>query len=171
MELALVESYDLRSPRQPSGQLPMLNPDQRRGRQEQLLARESWIKAKVQLEKALALAENKERQYREALEDVRRKVDELELASSRARDLGEEIPAERRLNAAENQPMQMRPANSTAEIEAAEGPVTPVQSQSIAPDSLVVNSPPRSTQFSRRWNMKVQSTEGAGGEHTNSNEE
>lgn len=149
----------------------MFNLDQRRGGQQQLLAHESWIEAKVQLEKALALAETKEREYREALEDVRRKIDELELASSGARDLGEEIPAERHLNAAENQSMPMSPANSTAETEATEGPVTPVQVQNVAPDSPVFNSPRRSTQLSRRWSMKVQSTEGASGEHTNSIEE
>jgi hypothetical protein len=149
----------------------MFNPNQSRGRQEQLLARESRAHAKVQLEKALALAETKEREYREALEDVRRKVDELELASSRAKDPGEEIPAEHRFNAAENQPMLMRPANSTAEMEATEGQVTPVPVQSAAPDSPVVNSPRRSTQVSSRWSMKVQSTEGAGEEHTNSIEE
>jgi hypothetical protein len=149
----------------------MFTLDQGRGRQEQILARESWLEAKVQLEKALACAETKEWEYREALEDVRRKVDELELASSRAKDFGEEIPAKRRLSAAENQPMLMRPANSTAEIQATEGPVTPVQVQGVAPDSPVVNSPRRSTQLSRRWSMKVQSTEGAGGGHTNSIEE
>jgi hypothetical protein len=149
----------------------MFDFDQRRGRHEQLMARESWIEAKVQLEKALAVAETKEREYRDALEDVRRKVDELELASSRANDVGEEIPAERRLNAAENQPIPMRPANSTAEIEATDGPVTPVQVQSAAADSPVVNGPRRSTQVSRRWSMKVQSTEGASGEHPNSIEE
>jgi len=137
----------------------MFNLDQRRGLQEQLLAREARSAAKAQLEKALAFAEIKEREYREALEDVRRKLDELELTSGSARDPGEEIPAERRLNAAENQPMLMRPANSTAEIEATEGPVTPVQVQDVAPDSPVVNSLRRSTHVSRRWSMPVQSTE------------
>jgi hypothetical protein len=89
----------------------MFDFDRLRSRQEQrlLLVLESWDEAKEHLQKAIALAENKEREYREVSEDVRRRLDALELVSAMARELGGDMPAERSLNASENQPMLMPP--------------------------------------------------------------
>jgi len=114
----------------------MFNFDQLRSRQEQrlLLAVETWNEAKVHLEKAIALAEAKEREYSEVAEDVRRRLDALELVGSMARELGGEVPAERSIDAAEKQPMLMPPENAAGELKVAENPATP------APGPIPVSS-------------------------------
>jgi len=105
----------------------MFNFDQLRSRQEQrlLLAVETWNEAKVHLEKAIALAEAKEREYSEVSEDVRRRLDALELVGSMAREVGGEVPAERSIDAAEKQPMLMPPENAAGELKVTENSVTP----------------------------------------------
>jgi hypothetical protein len=120
-----------------SEDLPMFDFDQLRSRQEQrlLLVLDSWNEAKEQLEKAIALAENKEREYREVSDDVRRRLDALDLVSSMARELGGEIPAERSLNGSENQPMLMPPPeNGAGELKAVEKAETPVPLQNGPPE-------------------------------------
>ncbi len=115
----------------------MFNFDQLRSRQEQRLSLvlDSWSEAKDHLEEAIALAESKEREYREVSEDVRRRLDALELVSSMTRELGGEIPAERSLNASENQPMLMPPpTNGAGELKPVEAAGTPVPLQNGPPE-------------------------------------
>jgi len=115
----------------------MFNFDQLRSRQEQrlLLAVETWNEAKVHLEKAIALAEAKEREYSEVAEDVRRRLDALELVGSMARELGGEVPAERSIVAAEKQPMLMPPENAAGELKVTENPPPPAPVTSGASES------------------------------------
>jgi len=115
----------------------MFDFDQLRSRQERRLSLvlESWSDAKVQLEEAIANAENKEREYREISDDVRRRLDALELVNSMAKELGGEIPAERVLNASENQPRLMPPpVNGAGELTAVQKDGTPVPLQNGPPD-------------------------------------
>jgi hypothetical protein len=77
----------------------MFSLDELRRRQEQRLslALESWKTAQAQ-------AAAKEQEYREVSEDVRRRLEAMELVSSMARELGEEVLPGRSLNAPEDQP-------------------------------------------------------------------
>ena len=104
----------------------MFNFDQLRSWQEQrlLAAVETWNEAKEHLEKAIALAEAKEREYSEVSEDVRRRLEALDLVSSMARELGGEVRTERSLDAAE-QPMLMAPEKTARELKVAESPAAP----------------------------------------------
>jgi hypothetical protein len=116
----------------------MLNVDQIRSRQEQRLARslESWKEAKEHLEKAIALAENKERELHEVSEDVRRKLAALDLVIGLANepDPGPEIPVERRLGASDSRPMLALPQHQKDEPKEPENAQTSPQTQSPAPD-------------------------------------
>ena len=87
----------------------MIKFDQLRTRQEQRLvpALKSWNEAKGHLEKALALAEAREREFRELSEDVQRKLAALDVVIGMANEIGDEIPTERLLNAAESSPTLM----------------------------------------------------------------
>jgi hypothetical protein len=106
----------------------MFNLDKLRTRQEQRLslAMESWNEAKDHLKTALALAAAKEREYRDVAEDVRQRLDALELVRSMARELGEEVLPDRSLNAPENQPRLMPPKNPGEDLMALEKAITRV---------------------------------------------
>lgn len=112
--------------------------DQLRSRQEQRLSLmlESCNEAKEHLKKAIALAEIKEREYREVSEDVRRRLDALELVDSMARELREEVLSDRSLNAPENQPILMPPKNAAGELKAVEKAGTPLPVQNGPPPAF-----------------------------------
>lgn len=120
----------------------MFSLDQLRRRQEQrlLLALESWNEAKEQLKTALALAADKEREYHEVSADVRRRLDAMELVSSMARELGEEILPDRSLNAPEKQPGLMPPRNAGAELTTFEKAVTQIAVRSDPPEPAAIES-------------------------------
>ena len=104
------------------------NIDRLRQRQEQRLLPviESWDAAKKHLENAIALAEAREREFREVQEDVRRNLDALVLVIGMTKELGDEIPAGGDSTALDNPPIMMVPENTAGEIktsEAAKGPV------------------------------------------------
>jgi len=82
----------------------MLNVDQIRIHQEQRLAPalEAWNEAKRNLESALALAQTREREYREVCADVRKRLDAVDLVVSMAKELVE-IPGERLIQPAASQ--------------------------------------------------------------------
>lgn len=104
----------------------MFNIDQLRSRQEERLvpALESWNDAKVQLEKAMALAEQKEREFRDVSDDVQRKLAALDMVIAMANELGDERPAEWRVNAAENKPTLMLLEKTPEETKGAGGAET-----------------------------------------------
>ncbi len=106
----------------------MFSLDQLRRWQEQRLslALESWNEAKEHVKTAQARAAAKEQEYREVTEDVRRRLDAMELVSNMARELGEEVPPDRSLNAPADQPKPMPPQNSAGELIALEKAVTRV---------------------------------------------
>ncbi len=114
----------------------MFSLDQLRRRQEQrlLLALESWDEAKEHLKAALELAAAKEREYNKVSEDVRRRLDAMELVSSMARELGEEVVLDRSIPAPENQPRLIPPKNAGADLTALEKAVTPVAVRSDPPE-------------------------------------
>lgn len=147
MEEALIVIYHPTIRDSGSKRLPMLKLDQLRRRQEQRLWQvlESWNEAKLHLEKAIALAETREREYRDVSDDVRRRLDALELVIGMASELGDGIPAERSLNVPEKQAMLMLPENANGGSEAAEGPGTAVQIQGSAPDAPKFDSVPRAS--------------------------
>src|SRR5580704_5985849 len=98
----------------------MLRVDELRSRQEQRLARslESWQEAKDHLAKAIALAEERERDLHEVSEDVQRKLAALDIVIGMASEPlpGREVLAERRLNAAaENRAMLPAPGKPAEE--------------------------------------------------------
>src|SRR5580704_12947367 len=101
---------------------PMINFDQLRRRQEQRLvpALESWNEAKDHLEKAIALAETREKEFREVSEDVQRKLGALDVVIGMANEIGDGIPTEWLLNAVENKPAPMLLENATESPRAAE---------------------------------------------------
>lgn len=71
----------------------MLDLDELRSRQEQRLIPplESWNLAKKHLEEAIALCEAREREFQQVSEDVKRRLDALDLVNSMANEL--EAPA------------------------------------------------------------------------------
>ena len=113
----------------------MIKFDQLRSLQEQRLVPvlESWNEAKDHLEKAIALAETREKEYREISEDVQRKLGALDLVMGMANESGDEIPTERLLNAAENTPAPM--LLEKASVRATEMAKTSVQFQIAVPHS------------------------------------
>ena len=115
----------------------MFKIDQLRRRQEQRLlpVLKSWDEAKKHLEDAIALAETREREFREVSEDVQRKLDALDLVISMAKELGDGIPSEINLNAEGNRLILMLPENARREIRATEVAETSVQIQSTVPHS------------------------------------
>jgi hypothetical protein len=112
----------------------MFSLDQLRSRQEQRvsLALESLNQAKEHLKQAMELAAAKEREYSEVSEDVRRRLDAMELVRTMARELDEEGLSDRSLNAPENQPRLMPPRNPATELTAVEKAVTRVAVRSDA---------------------------------------
>jgi hypothetical protein len=122
----------------------MFDFDQLRERQEQrlLLVLDSWNQAKEHLKQAIALAEKNEREYREVSDDVRRRLDALELVNGMIRELGSEIPVERSLNASGNHPLLTPPVeNRSAELKAMEKAPAPVPLQN-GPSAPLQNGPP-----------------------------
>ncbi len=109
--------------------------DQLRSRQEQRisLALESWNEAKEQLKKAMAFAAAREREYREVSEDVRRRLDALELVSHMAREFGEEALILNRADASENLPRLTAPRSETEKSKAIEIATKLNPAQCIAP--------------------------------------
>jgi hypothetical protein len=104
------------------------NIDLLRRRQEQRLlpVLASWDAAKKHLENAIALAEAREREFREVQEDVRRNLDALVLVIGMTKELADELPDRGNLKAEENQPIMMVPENNAGEVKTAEGAKTPV---------------------------------------------
>jgi hypothetical protein len=125
----------------------MFNLDQLRSRQEQrlTLVLDSWNQAKQNLEKAIELAETKEREYRDVSEDVRHRLAALDLVSSMARELTSgDVPPERSIKPPQSQPMLMAPENTNREIAVvAERPITPAPVRPAAPESPKLDSMPR----------------------------
>jgi hypothetical protein len=117
----------------------MLDIDQVRARQEQHLASalNAWNEAKRNLENAIALAEAREREYREVYADVRKKLDALDLVVSLARELHQEVPEGRLIEPANQAELRLlsaakeTKANETKEKETA---VTPVKTQTTTGD-------------------------------------
>jgi hypothetical protein len=113
----------------------MLNIDQVRTHQEQRLVPvlEAWNEAKRNLENAIALAETREREYREVFADVRKKLDALDLVISLATELRDEIAEGHPITLAENQlvPRLLTAGNDT---KVAETPETAVKTQSTVRD-------------------------------------
>lgn len=104
--------------------------DQLRQRQEQRLlpVLESWDAAKKHLEDAIALAEAREREFREVQEDVRRNLDALVLVIRMARELGgERTPARGNLKLEESQPIMIVPENGYAGMKESEGEEMPAR--------------------------------------------
>ena len=101
------------------------NIDLLRQRQERRLVTvlESWEAAKKHLESALALAEAREREFREVQEDVRRNLDALVLVIGMTKELGDEMLATGSIGAEENQPLASTSEN--VKEMAAEGVKTP----------------------------------------------
>lgn len=93
---------------------------------------ESWNEAKEHLKEAIALAAAKEREFREVSEDVRRRLEALELVGSMAREIGQ-VSSDRSLNAPESQPMLTHPDNAAADLKAIEKAVTPLPVESGPP--------------------------------------
>ena len=85
-----------------------------------MLALDSWNLAKKHLEEAIALAETREREFREISEDVKRRLGALDLVASMARELEAGPTAERSLPAKTHQAMLAPPDESVAKPDAAE---------------------------------------------------
>jgi hypothetical protein len=111
--------------------------DQLRRWQEQRLVPvlESWNEAKAHLEKAIALAETREREFREVSEDVQRKLGALDIVMGMANEIGDEIPIERLLSAAESKPGLMLLEKAIGGARTTEMPETSVQVRIAAPQS------------------------------------
>ncbi len=75
----------------------------RRAQEHRILeSRNSWDEAKTQLKNAIALTENREREYQGVCADARSKLDALDLVIGLAKGLGSEVPEEKRSHAAED---------------------------------------------------------------------
>jgi len=109
----------------------MLNIDQVRTHQEQRLVPvlDAWNEAKRNLENAIALAEAREREYREVCADVRKKLDALDLVIHMARELRDEIPERRPGNSVEIESTPMLLTSAAKDTEVAETADTPVKAQ------------------------------------------
>jgi hypothetical protein len=116
----------------------MLKVDELRNRQEQRLARslESWQQAKDHLAKAIAFAEERERELHEISEDVQRKLAALDLVVGMANEPWpvRDVPTDRRLSAAENRPLLSLPGKPEEEPAAKKNAEVSLQLQSAAPD-------------------------------------
>ena len=126
----------------------MFNIELIRSRQEQRLvpARGTWNEAKKHLEEAIALAEAREREFREVSQDVQRRLEALDLVVSMAREIDEEgLQGDLSLNAPECQPMLSPPENAGGEMKAIEGGETPAELKNGAPESLDVDALVRSS--------------------------
>jgi hypothetical protein len=73
---------------------PALDDIRVRLEQRLLTALESWDLEKKRLEEAVARAEEKEREFRETADDVKRRLEAVELVAAMAREMVSEAPAE-----------------------------------------------------------------------------
>jgi hypothetical protein len=112
-----------------------------------LTALETWDQAKKQLEEAVARAEAKEREFRAVSEDIKRRLDALDLVKSMAAECEGEcvgkLPAEPELPAAEDQPMLSAPP--TEKITAEAPPDTSDLLKPGPPESHLIDFPVRSS--------------------------
>jgi len=120
----------------------MVNLELLRNRQEQRLlpALEAWDLAKRNLQEAIALAETREREFREVSEDVKRRVAALELVGGMAREIEAPAPMEHALPAAV-QPRLAPPPEPIAES-AEEAPASSLVKGAL-PDSQRADFPIR----------------------------
>jgi hypothetical protein len=118
----------------------MFNVDLIRNRQEQrlMVLRTAWNEAKKHLEEAIALTETREREFIQASQDVQRRLEALDLVASMARELeAPEVPEERGLNAADDQPKLNPPDHPAETIKALQAAVAPPpELKSGAPEFL-----------------------------------
>jgi hypothetical protein len=98
-----------------------------RRRQEQRLslARESWNSARKHLEDAIVLAQAAEREFCEISEDVRKRIEALDLVVSMAEERDDETP--RRLTEKKADPLPMLTKKLSSETRGGEQKETPVQ--------------------------------------------
>ena len=104
----------------------------RRLEQRLSLARESWNTARKHLEDAIMVAQAAEREFSEISEDVRKRIEALDLVVSMAEELEGKDPAPRRLTEkkADSLPMLTEPMLTeklSSETEAGEQKKVPVQ--------------------------------------------
>jgi hypothetical protein len=108
----------------------MFDVDLIRSRQEQRLMqlRKAWHDAKKHLEEAIALTEAREREFREASLEVQRRFEALDLVVSMAKELNGpsvEVPEERAIHAADNQPKLNPPDHPADTFKAIQNAVPP----------------------------------------------
>jgi len=122
----------------------MLDLDRLRSRQEQRLipALESWNRAKKHLEEAIALCEACEREFQQVSEDVKHRLDALDLVNSMANELEAPASTERSLPAAP-QPMLAAPPKSGPGMEVATKTEVPRPLQMSAPKFAEMKMPVR----------------------------
>jgi hypothetical protein len=129
--------------------------DQLRTLQEErlLTALETWDQARKQLEEAVVRAEAKEREFREVSEDIKRRLDALDLVKSMAGELASEweshAPAEQELLSAEDQPRLAAPRNEEIEPEEMTTAEAPPDASALLqpgpPESHLIDFPVRSS--------------------------
>lgn len=110
-----------------------------------MLALDSWNLAKKHLEEAIALAEAREREFREVSEDVKRRLGALDLVASMARELEAAPASERSLPAKTNQAMLAAPEDSAAKPDADQ------TSESALVKATVANAHPLDPPIRRSW--------------------
>lgn len=122
----------------------MLDLDQLRSRQEQRLipALESWNLAKQHLEEAIALCEAREREFQQVSEDVKRRVDALQLVATMANELEAPASTERSLPPAP-QPMLAAPPKPGPGVEVVVKNEAPAPIQMSAPKFAEMKLPMR----------------------------
>ena len=92
----------------------------RRLEQRLSLARESWNSARKHLEDAIVVAQAAEREFCEISEDVRKRIEALDLVVSMAEELDDGTPAPRRLTEKKTDPLQMLTEKLSSETRAGE---------------------------------------------------
>ena len=122
----------------------MLDLDQLRSRQEQRLipALESWNLAKKHLEEAIALCEAREREFQQVSEDVKRRIDALQLVATMANELQAPASADRSLPPAP-QPMLAAPPKPGPGVEMVAKPEAQPPIQMSAPKFAEMKMPVR----------------------------
>ncbi|HEX4137033.1 MAG TPA: hypothetical protein VHY84_20650 [Bryobacteraceae bacterium] len=114
-----------------------------------LTALETWDQARKQLEEAVTRAEAREREFREVSEDIKRRLDALDLVKSMAGELKGHAPAEQELPAAEAQPRLAAPPNEEIEPEQMTTAEAPPDASGLlkpgAPESHLIDFPVRSS--------------------------
>jgi hypothetical protein len=134
----------------------MLPVDELRRRQEQRLlpALAAWDEAKKNLEGAIALAEAREREYREIAEDVQRSLGALQLVLSMTQELEDAKLRERGSFSGVNQALPMA---SVEESRTSNGAATALQIQNARSDRPLPNGLVRVSSrrlFPANWRSK-----------------